>query len=549
MFEYDFISFDIRIPSKISTVFTFNSNTPAKILQSCNGLLLCYIDHSKYYYVYNPFTNMSKMLPRPKIYVQPHIIVGGIRLVFDPTKSPHYKVVHAGIKTDDNFDDFEMIIDFIMIVWFHGFEAGIYSNGALHWLNFTNRRYWHAKLNILVGNLVLRTRQLPVTLDGELFCDPKFFESRGCLLLVCKDDPDSRQLNIFEMRNGYSEWSPKYLINLDDIMTPLPQNWVIYSSVWRIVLGEREEDSFMVIKSYEKVLQYKIVLKTVHTLFEMESTSPHESFSFIASFAHVLNVKVEAVEESDLASMEFCLSFVSTYYISGEVCVTASSELPGPSEVDISGEGRGSKKLITDTRVNLLTSSANAVLSNDDLLIEILLLLPAISLLFYKSISKQWLSVITCPAFTLRLSQKPNVDPPCGLFVWGPKRKIKRNMFEYDFISFDIRIPSKISNVFTFSSKAPDKILQSCNGLLLCYIKPDKFFVYSPCVNLFKMLPRPQIYVQPQITFGGIRLVFDPTKSPHYKVVRAGLKTHDDFNDLDGGDFYIQIETYSSETG
>ncbi|GJS10195.1 F-box protein-like protein isoform X1 [Tanacetum coccineum] len=323
MFEYDFISFDIRIPSKISTVFTFNSNTPAKILQSCNGLLLCYIDHSKYYYVYNPFTNMSKMLPRPKIYVQPHIIVGGIRLVFDPTKSPHYKVVHAGIKTDDNFDDFDdydfyndcdgydedddrvggsyvqvEIYSSEIGKWrvyvkrfgfkrFHGFEAGIYSNGALHWLNFTNGRYWHAKLNILVGNLVLRTIQLPVTLDGELFCDPKFFESRGCLLLVCKDDPDSRQLNIFEMRNGYSEWSPKYLINLDDIMTPLPQNWGIYSSVWCIVLGEREEDSFMVIESYEKVLQYKIVLKTVHTLFEMESTSPHESFPFIASFAHV----------------------------------------------------------------------------------------------------------------------------------------------------------------------------------------------------------------------------------------------------------------------
>ncbi|GKE26836.1 hypothetical protein Tco_1442220, partial [Tanacetum coccineum] len=231
-----------------------------------------------------------------------------IRLVFDPTKSPHYKVVHAGIKTDDNFDDFDdydfyndcdgydedddrvggsyvqvEIYSSEIGKWrvyvkrfgfkrFHGFEAGIYSNGALHWLNFTNGRYWHAKLNILVGNLVLRTIQLPVTFDGELFCDPKFFESRGCLLLVCKADPDSRQLNIFEMRNGYSEWSPKYLINLDDIMTPLPQNWGIYSSVWCIVLGEREKDSFMVIESNEKVL----------------------------------NVKVEALEESDVPSMEFC---------------------------------------------------------------------------------------------------------------------------------------------------------------------------------------------------------------------------------------------------
>ena len=325
MFEYDFISFDIRIPSKISTVFTFNSNTSAKILQSCNGLLLCYIEHSKSYYVYNPSTKMFKMLPRPKIYVQPTFIVGGIKLVFDPTKSPHYKVVHAGIKTDSTFEDFgdydfydgcyddedddddlfsggsymkietyssetgkwRVCVNRFHFKRFHGFEEGIYSNGALHWLNFVNGRYSHRKLDILVNRPVLTTIQLPVMLDGEWFCDEKFFESRGCLLLVCKDCPDSRQLNIFEMRNGYSEWSLKYLVNLDDIMMPLPQNWRIHSSVWCIVSGEREEDSFMVIESNEKVLQYKIVLKTIHTLFELESTSPHESFPLTASFAHV----------------------------------------------------------------------------------------------------------------------------------------------------------------------------------------------------------------------------------------------------------------------
>ncbi|GJS22019.1 F-box protein-like protein isoform X1 [Tanacetum coccineum] len=235
----------------------------------------------------------------------------------------------------------------------------------------------------------------------------------------------------------------------------------------------------------------------------------------------------------------------------------SSSKFSGPSEVDISEEGRGSKRLITDTRDNVLTSSANTVLSNDDLLMEILQLLPAISLLLFKSISKQWLSVITCPTFTLRLSQKPNIDPSSGLFVRGPKGKSKRNMFEYNFISFDIRIPSKISTVFTFSSNAPAKILQSCNGLLLCYIPPDKFFVYNPCVNLFKMLLQPQIYLQPHIISVGIRLVFDPTKLPHFKVVHAGLKTDCDFDDCDGyhdvgyhdnGDgSYLKIKTYSSK--
>ncbi|GKC56356.1 hypothetical protein Tco_1083954 [Tanacetum coccineum] len=203
------------IPSKISTVFTFSSNAPAKILQSCNGLLLCYISPDKFF-VYNPCANLFKMLPRPQIYVQPHIISVGIRLVFDPTKSPHFKVVHAGLKTDcdgyhdvgyhDNGDSsyiqietysskigsWSVCVNRFDLKRFNGFELGIYSNGALHWLTFANGRYWHAKLDILVDHPVLTTIQLSVTLDGELFCDPKFFESRCCLLLVCKDDPDSR---------------------------------------------------------------------------------------------------------------------------------------------------------------------------------------------------------------------------------------------------------------------------------------------------------------------------------------------------------------------
>nr|GEW74751.1 hypothetical protein [Tanacetum cinerariifolium] len=92
-------------------------------------------------------------------------------------------------------------------------------------------------------------------------------------------------------------------------------------------------------------------------------------------------------------------------------------------------------------------------------------------------------------------------------------------MFEYAFISFDVRVPSKKSTVFAFGSKAPAKILQSCNGLLLCHITPYKFFVYNPCVNLFKMLPQPNMAkLKPSSSIGGIKLVFDPTKSPHYKV-------------------------------
>ncbi|GJY07383.1 hypothetical protein Tco_0374437 [Tanacetum coccineum] len=97
------------------------------------------------------------------------------------------------------------------------------------------------------------------------------YESRGCLLLLGKDYAHSRRLNIYEMRNGYPKWSVKYVVNLDDIMRLFPKTWRIPSRVWCIVLGEREEDSIMIVDLLSKVVQYNPVLKTVRTLSDLES--------------------------------------------------------------------------------------------------------------------------------------------------------------------------------------------------------------------------------------------------------------------------------------
>ncbi|GJR65627.1 cytosolic glyceraldehyde-3-phosphate dehydrogenase [Tanacetum coccineum] len=52
----------------------------------------------------------------------------------------------------------------------------------------------------------------------------------------------------------------------------------------------------------------------------------------------------------------------------------------------------------------------HTVLSNEDLLIEILLRFPAISLHLFKSVSKHWLSLITSPAFAfLRCSGNESI--------------------------------------------------------------------------------------------------------------------------------------------
>lgn len=108
------------------------------------------------------------------------------------------------------------------------------------------------------------------------------------LLLVVKNDAHSRHFTIYEKGNMYSEWSVKYIVNLDDTIKLFSKRWSIYNNIFCIVLGEREEDSFLVLKLGKKVVQYKFVSKTLSTISDL---GPNEHlircFQFIPSFANV----------------------------------------------------------------------------------------------------------------------------------------------------------------------------------------------------------------------------------------------------------------------
>ncbi|GKB47983.1 cytosolic glyceraldehyde-3-phosphate dehydrogenase [Tanacetum coccineum] len=226
--KYDFVSFDIRIPSKISTVFTLGSEEPpgsVEIMQSCNGLFLCRIkphnSDAYKYYVYNPTTKQFKMLP-----IESRI--SRVKMAFDPTKSPHYKVIHAGPNPIETYcsetGNLSVCGDRFQGHYFTNFENGIYWNDAIHWLEISYLRSYHCKLEIVNEHPVF-TMQDFVTFDGKLHFQSELFESRGSLLLLGMDKFDSQYLTIFEMRNGYSEWSVKYVVNLDDLNMPF--SWMI----------------------------------------------------------------------------------------------------------------------------------------------------------------------------------------------------------------------------------------------------------------------------------------------------------------------------------
>nr|GEU67028.1 hypothetical protein [Tanacetum cinerariifolium] len=82
--------------------------------------------------------------------------------------------------------------------------------------------------------------QIPIMFHLER----KLLELRGCLLLVCRDDIDSREFTIYEMVKGCYVWSARYLVDTDDFMTRMMVDSVY---TWSIILGEMEENSFLVI--------------------------------------------------------------------------------------------------------------------------------------------------------------------------------------------------------------------------------------------------------------------------------------------------------------
>ncbi|GJR27481.1 hypothetical protein Tco_1103713 [Tanacetum coccineum] len=142
--------------------FTLGSTEEAdnvKILQSCNGLLLCGGSGMPIFdYVYNPSTNQYNKLPYPDCSLDnsSYYSSAGLRITFDPTKSPHYKLVDAG-RTFCGIDiqiyspetsKWSLCRDRFHYVSFDHFDSAIYWNDGLHWLETENRHLMHYSLNI-----------------------------------------------------------------------------------------------------------------------------------------------------------------------------------------------------------------------------------------------------------------------------------------------------------------------------------------------------------------------------------------------------------------
>lgn len=304
--ECDFVPFDIvnyvKPPFK-TLKFDVNENENENVgnldiivLHSCNGVMLCYsmneylcnvtklMVYNPVYYVYNPTINQVVTLPKLEgcdwVQRRPR----GMTLVFDPLKSSYYKVVcvrgYMWTELLYNIDiysseskSWKMCGKPFGIEIDTEFMCGVYWNDAVHWIDKKG-----FVLYLKINEECLDRIPIPVTRAGwnvKRHCYP-LVESRDCLLFI--DVPSlSIEFDVYEMNRDYSGWLVKYHVDLNQVMKKYPetslmsyfgpgQSFVIHC----LVLGEKEENSFLVLEVCGKAIRYNIALKTCEELCDLD---------------------------------------------------------------------------------------------------------------------------------------------------------------------------------------------------------------------------------------------------------------------------------------
>ncbi|KAF7129370.1 hypothetical protein RHSIM_Rhsim10G0184400 [Rhododendron simsii] len=217
-----------------------------------------------------------------------------------------------------------------------------------------------------------------------------------------------------------------------------------------------------------------------------------------------------------------------------------------------------SKKIALSTNTNMLSlkpsspenlsppPSAEIIASNVDLLTEILLLLPARSLIKFKSVSKRWLSLISASRFACNHTHENPSPLPSGLYFYSRQYASLPLNDQITRVSVHDDPRTSLPNLSFLEdsgSRFETRVLHSSNGLMLCSTFDTfncinkNYFICNLTTQKFAVFPTP--VVSESYSEFGSYLVFDPKKSPHYRVVVVSFSY--DWNTY-------QLDVYSSES-
>ncbi|KAJ0682911.1 putative F-box domain-containing protein [Helianthus annuus] len=308
-----YVPFDVENPSTpppCRNLDTYFDRSGVRILQSCNGLLLCCTERGSIgqkaadkYYVFNPTTKQLALIPPIRGGLKVRKTIRCMGLAFHQTDCVHYKLVCIR-ELDTRGELFQIQIYSsdtrkwkISIesfpTWIASYSHGVYWNGAVYWAPaYGTFSPLYFKLDVEQ----LQTLPLPVQMNpsetrfGEMY----FGESRGHLHLIVSKR-DSLRLNVYEMLSDHSGWFIRYQLELDELPGAFPEINIFFDQyelqVIDVVRGEEEEDTFLVLVTPFKMITYKAHAKSFKEIFTLTNSFPfhfHDGYSRFHRYTETL---------------------------------------------------------------------------------------------------------------------------------------------------------------------------------------------------------------------------------------------------------------------
>ncbi|MCD7447239.1 hypothetical protein HAX54_026358 [Datura stramonium] len=196
-------------------------------------------------------------------------------------------------------------------------------------------------------------------------------------------------------------------------------------------------------------------------------------------------------------------------------------------------------------------AAVDVIASNADLLSEILLRLPARSLIRFSIVCKRWFNIITRRQFSLSHSRTlalSNGLSPSGIYFYNCLTKLQKieslSLTDDNVISLpSLQFLDELTNIIIINGDHivevdEFRVTQSCNGLLMCLftttsdaVTTRKGFVYNPANKASRVLP--PVYENCADEFVYYNLISDPSKPPYYKVLCVARIDNNWYSDID----------------
>ncbi|XP_071738790.1 F-box protein At5g07610-like [Rutidosis leptorrhynchoides] len=294
------VSYDVTNPTTppFRSLDFYPDTHGIRIVQSCNGLLLCRCDKNVYeyeyeydgtgnYYVFNPTTKKFALIPPVIGSPDAETLIHFMGLAYHPTECVHYKLVcilraghtDLGVKILVRNGKWKKLKKQTFTpLGYTEFRYGVYWNGAFHWAP-----YCPNPMYLRLDSEQLQDFPLPSTLPVRYgYCRKRplyFGESRGHLHLVDTiHEKNPSSLNVYEMLKDHSGWFIKYQLDFHELFATYPKMTHTYRTfygdkfefiVLDVVRGEEDEDTFMVVKVVDNIKRYNILDKSFQHLCDI----------------------------------------------------------------------------------------------------------------------------------------------------------------------------------------------------------------------------------------------------------------------------------------